>query len=76
MVIYSHIGTGNYNDKTARLYTDISYLTAKQKVGMDLLYVFNILSGISTPDEKLQRVFYAPINLRKRMIKNINREIK
>lgn len=75
MVIYSHIGTGNYNDKTARLYTDISYLTAKQKVGMDLLYVFNILSGISTPDEKLQRVFYAPINLRKRMIKNINREI-
>lgn len=75
MVIYSHIGTGNYNDKTAKMYTDISYLTSKQKVGMDLLHIFNILSGISTPDEKLQRVFYAPVNLRKRLLKNIDREI-
>ena len=75
MVMYSHIGTGNYNEKTARLYTDLSYLTSKQKVGMDLLHVFNILSGISTPDENLQRVFYAPVNLRKRLIKNIDREI-
>lgn len=75
MTIYSHIGTGNYNEKTAELYTDISYFTAKQKVGMDLLHIFNILSGISTPDENLQRVFYAPVNLRKTIIKNINREI-
>ena len=73
--VYSHIGTGNYNDKTAKMYTDLSYLTSKQKVGYDLLHVFNILSGISTPNEKLQRVFYAPINLRGRLLKNINREI-
>lgn len=76
MVIYSHIGTGNYNEKTACQYTDLSYLTRKQKVGMDLLHIFNILSGTSTPDEKLQRVFYAPINLRKRLVKNIDREIE
>ena len=73
--VYSHIGTGNYNDKTAKQYTDISYLTSKQKIGVDLLHIFNILSGISTPDEKLQKVFYAPINLKKRLIKNIDREI-
>lgn len=73
--LYSHMGTGNYNEKTAKQYTDISYFTCKQKVGMDLLNIFNILSGISTPDEKLQRVFYAPINLRKKLLKNISREI-
>jgi polyphosphate kinase len=73
--VYSHVATGNYNEKTAKLYSDISYLTAKQKIGMDLVHIFNILSGISTPDDKLQKVFYAPVNLRKRMIKNIEREI-
>ena len=76
MRVYSHIGTGNYNEKTAKLYTDMSYLTAKQKVGFDLLHIFNILSGISTPESKLQRVFYAPVNLRKQLLKNINREIE
>lgn len=76
MAVYSHIGSGNYNEKTARQYTDISYFTAKQKVGNDLLNVFNILSGISTPDEKLNRVSYAPVNLRKTIIKNIDREIQ
>lgn len=73
--VYSHIATGNYNEKSAKQYTDISYLTSKQKIGMDLLHIFNILSGISTPDEKLEKVFYAPVNLRKRLIKNIDREI-
>ena len=74
--IYSHIGTGNYNEKTSKLYTDISYFTSKRKMGMDLIHIFNILIGVSMPDEKLQKVFYAPINLRKRMIHNINREIR
>ena len=75
LVIYSHIGTGNYNEKTAKQYTDLSYFTAKQKVGLDLLHIFNILSGVSTPDEKLQKVFYAPVSLRRKLIKNIDREI-
>ena len=39
------------------------------------LHIFNILSGVSTPDEKLQKVFYAPVSLRRKLIKNIDREI-
>lgn len=73
--IYSHLATGNYNEKTARIYTDLSYFTSKQKIGYDLLNIFNILSGISQPDEKLQRVFYAPVNLRSKLVKLIDREI-
>lgn len=73
--IYSHVATGNYNEKTAKLYTDISYLTSKQKIGMDLLHIFNILSGYSSPDEKLQKIYYAPVTLRKNLIKCIDREI-
>lgn len=73
--IYSHLATGNYNEKTAKIYTDISYLTSKQKIGYDLLNIFNIISGVSRPDEKLQRVFYAPVNLRSKLVKLIDREI-
>lgn len=73
--IYSHVATGNYNEKTSRIYTDLSYFTAKQKIGMDLLNVFNILSGISTPDEKMQKISYSPVTLRKTLIKCIDREI-
>lgn len=73
--IYSHIGTGNYNEKTAKIYTDLSYFTSKQKVGMDLLHIFNILSGYSNPDEKLQKIYYSPVTLRKNLIKCIDREI-
>lgn len=73
---YSHVGTGNYNEKTSKLYTDISYLTSKQKIGTDLLHIFNILSGYSSPDEKLQKIFYSPVTLRKNIIKCINREIE
>lgn len=73
--IYSHLATGNYNEKTAKIYTDISYLTSKQKIGYDLVNIFNIISGISRPDEKLQKVFYAPVNLRSKLVKLIDREI-
>ena len=73
--IYSHIGTGNYNEKTSRIYTDLSYFTSKYKIGLDLLYIFNILSGISTPDSKLKRIAYSPITLRKTLLRNIDREI-
>ena len=73
--IYSHLATGNYNEKTAKIYTDISYLTSKQKIGYDLLNIFNIISGVSRPDEKLHRVFYAPVNLRSKLVKLIDREI-
>ena len=73
--VYTHVSTGNYNEKTAKLYTDLSYFTSKQKIGKDMLHVFNILSGHSRPDESLTKVYYAPVNLRKHLEKCIDREI-
>lgn len=73
--VYSHVATGNYNEKSARIYTDISYFTSKQKIGKDLLLIFNILSGHSRPDESLNKVYYSPVNLRKHLEKCIDREI-
>lgn len=74
--IYSHVSTGNYNEKTAKLYTDLSYLTSKRKIGEDLIHIFNILSGNSTPDEKLKKIYYAPINLRKTLEDKIDEEVQ
>lgn len=73
--IYTHLATGNYNEKTSKIYTDLSYFTSKQKIGIDILNIFNILSGHSKPDEKLQKVYYSPVNLRSQLVKCINREI-
>lgn len=73
--IYSHVATGNYNEKTAKIYSDLSYLTSKHKIGIDLLNIFNIISGYSKPDEKLDKVYYSPVNLRKTLEKCIDREI-
>ena len=72
---YAHVGTGNYNEKTARLYTDLSYFTSKKKVGDDLNLVFNIISGHSQPEKDLDKVFYSPVNLRSQIEKCIDREI-
>lgn len=74
--LYSHIGTGNYNESTSKIYTDISFLTAKKKIGLDLINIFNMISGMSEPENKLQRIFYAPVNLRSRIIKSIDKEIE
>ena len=73
--IYSHLGTGNYNESTSKIYTDLSYLTSRQKVGVDLLHIFNILSGYSSPDEKLQKISYSPVTLRKTLLRCIDKEI-
>lgn len=73
--IYSHIGTGNYNEKTAKQYTDLSYLTSKNKIGIDLLNVFNIIAGNSSPKEKMQKISYSPVTLRKTLLKCIDKEI-
>lgn len=74
--IYSHMGTGNYNDKTARLYTDISYFTSNFKVGSDLITVFNMLSGFSEPTTKINKIYFSPYNLRKKLVDCIDNEIK
>lgn len=73
---YSHIGTGNYNDKTSSIYTDISYFTSVNKVGEDLLTIFNTLSGFSDPKDDVNRIFYAPYNLRSNLYNLIDNEIQ
>ncbi len=68
-----HLGTGNYNDKTARLYTDLSYLTCNEAVGRDVAALFNMLTGYSQPPE-WERLAVAPLTLRARMVEWIRRE--
>ncbi len=70
---YCHIGTGNYNDKTARLYTDLSYLTANEAVGRDVAALFNMLTGYSQPPE-WERLAAAPLTMRKRFVEWIRGE--
>ncbi|MBA3684905.1 MAG: polyphosphate kinase 1 [Planctomycetes bacterium] len=70
---YVHLGTGNYNDKTARLYTDLSYFTANEAVGRDVAALFNMLTGYSRPPE-FERLAVAPLNLRSSFNAWIRRE--
>jgi polyphosphate kinase len=70
---YCHIGTGNYNDKTARLYTDLSYLTCNEAVGRDVAALFNMLTGYSQPPE-WERLAVAPLTMRRRFVEWIRGE--
>jgi polyphosphate kinase len=71
---YAHIGTGNYNPKTARLYEDIGILTADPHVGADLSDLFNQLTGYSH-HAGYRRLLVAPQSLRRGVIDRIDREI-
>jgi polyphosphate kinase len=66
IVRYLHFGTGNYNEITARLYSDISYLTANEDLGADASTFFNAITGYSQP-QKLRKLEAAPIGLRQRL---------
>ena len=70
---YSHIGTGNYNPKTSRVYEDLGLLTADDTVGKDLTRLFNELSGYAI-EKKFKRLLVAPRYLRKGLLKQIARE--
>ncbi len=70
---YSHIGTGNYNPKTSRLYEDLGLLTADDQVGKDLTRLFNELSGYAI-EKKFKRLLVAPLHLRKGLLKRIQAE--
>ncbi|GKX28371.1 RNA degradosome polyphosphate kinase [Vallitalea longa] len=70
---YVHLGTGNYNDITAKLYTDMGILTCNEKIGADTSAVFNTLSGYSEPP-KLNKLTMAPTGLRKKFMMLIERE--
>ena len=72
---YSHVGTGNYHNKTARIYEDIGLLTVDPDIGADLSDLFNFLTGYSKQID-YRKLLVSPINLRKRMTKLIRREAK
>ncbi|MDF1594788.1 MAG: polyphosphate kinase 1 [Acidimicrobiia bacterium] len=72
---YSHVGTGNYHDKTARIYEDIGLLTADPEIGADLSDLFNYLTGYSKQVD-YRKLLVSPITLRDRMIRLIRREAK
>ncbi|MDO4268625.1 MAG: RNA degradosome polyphosphate kinase [Eubacteriales bacterium] len=70
---YVHLGTGNYNDSTAKLYTDCGLMTCHPQVGEDATAVFNMLSGYSEPPT-WNKLSLAPLWLRSRLLRMIRRE--
>ena len=70
---YVHIGTGNYNPKTAKIYTDLGLLSCREELGADLTDLFNFLTGYSR-QKSYRKLLVAPVSLRERMIELINRE--
>lgn len=71
---YVHMGTGNYNDITARMYSDMSLFTANEKIGADASDFFNMLLGYSEPPS-WKKLVVAPIGLRDKLKEMIDREI-
>ena len=70
---YVHLGTGNYNERTARLYTDFGLMTASPAIAADAASFFNALTGYSDPP-RLGTLTMAPTGLRRRILKLIDRE--
>lgn len=70
---YVHLGTGNYNDTTAKLYTDVGLFTCSESIGEDATAVFNMLSGYSEP-RNWNKLSLAPLWLKDRFLHLINRE--
>ena len=72
---FTHVATGNYNDKTATMYSDVSYFTCNRKIGEDVINIFNFISGFTTPNPiKSKRVFYSPKSLRAKIESLIENE--
>lgn len=72
---YLHMGTGNYNDSTAKLYTDMGLMTTNEQMGQDATNLFNMLSGYSEPDS-FNKYVIAPLYLRSSLKQLIEGEIK
>ncbi|MDF2937993.1 MAG: Polyphosphate kinase [Paenibacillaceae bacterium] len=70
---YVHVGTGNYNDSTARLYTDVGIFTSNPLIGEDASILFNEITGYSTP-KHMQALSVAPTNLKNRLFELFRRE--
>jgi len=71
---YVHIGTGNYNPTTARLYTDIGLFSCRDELGMDVTDLFNFLTGYSR-QMAYRKLLVAPVNMRDRLLRLIDQEI-
>jgi polyphosphate kinase len=71
---YTHIGTGNYNGKTARLYEDLGLITTNEVIGEDVAHLFNNLSGYSR-NPTYERLLVAPDSVRTGLVERIHREI-
>ena len=69
---YVHLGTGNYNEKTATVYSDLSFFTARADITEDTSALFNLLTGYSDPP-RWKKLVVAPLDLRRRLIELIDR---
>jgi polyphosphate kinase len=72
---YVHIGTGNYNPKTARIYTDLGLFTSDPEIGADIAEMFNSLTGYARPQD-YREVLVAPFSLQKGLLGEIERTIE
>ncbi len=72
---YMHLGTGNYNGATAKIYTDVSYFTCREEFGKDATTFFHILSGFSK-NQKLDTLSMSPTQIKSKLINMINNEAK
>jgi polyphosphate kinase len=72
---YVHIGTGNYNSRTARLYTDVALFTCSPSIGADVSDLFNSLTGISR-QRLYRKLLVAPANMKERFLELIDRETR
>ena len=72
---YVHMGTGNYNPVTARVYSDLGYLTCDPGIVADVTYLFNALTGYSSTDE-YRKLLVAPGEMRQQILSRIHREIE
>jgi polyphosphate kinase len=75
MVRYCHFGTGNYNESTARFYSDVSLLTCHEELGSDATLFFNAITGASQP-RHLRQLVMAPISLRRKILDLIKGETR
>ena len=75
IITYSHVGTGNYNSRTARIYTDFGLLTTDREIGQDLMAVFNHLTGLST-QLNTKALLVAPMTVRSGLEERVRREIE
>ena len=72
---YVHLGTGNYNDRTAKIYTDLGLLSCDEALAGDVSTLFNVLTGCAAPPKKWRKLAVSPFDLRDRLEFLIEREI-